>query len=322
MFYAAPAPWHGIQEPAVEGEIQANHLGGTIMTRTLIAVFDNRGDAQSALDELVSSGFSRSQIRLSESTPTAAPTATETTHGTGFVDSIRHFLGSMFGTDDSEYVQKYSDAVTRGHQVLTLTIDTEREAERAADIVERFGPVDIDEKSNEWTGGALASEAMRMGSGAQQQSSQISQQSSQTAQGTMQGSVQSGQGAMQGSPLQGSQQYAQGMDSGAGISSRQRPGVRVFEHMVEPPLVRTEVDEEIYFRNHYNSNYAGGDERYEDYAPAYQYGAKMATDEAYSGKPWKDIEPQLRSDWEGTNPNSAWNKIKAAVRHGWERITH
>jgi hypothetical protein len=294
------------------------------MTRTLIAVFDNRGDAQSALDELVSSGFSRSQIRLNEGQTTAAAPATpETSHGGGIVDSIKNFLGSMFGTDDSEYVQKYSDAVTRGHQVLTLTVVEERDVERAADIVERFGPIDIDEKSAEWSGGALASEAMRMGAGAQQRSAQMSQQSTQAMQGSVQGSVQGGaQGAMQGSSQQGSQQFAPATDSGAALPGSQRAGVRVFEHLAEPPLVAAVDEEEIYFRNHYNSNYAGGDERYEDYAPAYQYGSMMASDEQYRGKLWKDVEPQLRSDWEGSNPNSAWSKFKAAVRHGWERITH
>jgi len=29
----------------------------------------------------------------------------------------------------------------------------------------------------------------------------------------------------------------------------------------------------------------------------------------------------LRSDWESRYPSSAWEKFKAAIRHGWERIT-
>lgn len=288
------------------------------MKRTLIAVFDNRGDAESARDELLSSGFARSQVRLSDAETAAAPAAppADTTHGGGIVDSIRQFLGSMFGTDDSEYVQKYSDAVTRGHQVLTLTVAEEREVERAADIVERFGPVDIDEKTAEWSGGALASEAMRMGPGARQQAAPMSQQSTQGTQG-------SAQDAMQGSPQQDSQQRAAGPDSAAARPANQRAGVRVFEHLAEPPLVDSASIEEneLYFRSHYNSNYAGGDDHYEDFAPAYHYGSNMAADEQYRGKLWKDVEPQLRSDWEGSNPNSAWSKFMTAVRHGWERIT-
>ena len=294
------------------------------MQRTLIAVFDNRGDAQSAIEELVSAGFSRQQIRLSEGDPAGGASAItgdktpDTSTGTGLVDSIKNFLGTMFGTDNSEHVQKYSDAVTRGHHVLTLTAADEPEVERAADIVERFGPVDIDEKVAQWSGGALASDAMRMGAGAQQQSASMSQQSVQGAPGTMQG----GQGA-------GSQQFASGSATtpgAAGLSSGagQRSGVRVYEHLAEPTLDETEAAieaDEAYYRGHYTSTYSGAGDEFDEYAPAYKYGADRASDEQYRGRPWKDVEPALRSDWEGRNPGSAWDKMKAAVRHGWEKIT-
>jgi hypothetical protein len=288
----------------------------TIMQRTLIAVFDNRGDAQSAIEELVLSGFSRQQIRLSEGDPTGAPAGapgTDSTSGAGsIVDSIRNFLGNLFGTDNSEHVQKYSDAVTRGHHVLTLTAADQPEVERAADIVERYGPVDIDEKAAEWSGDPLAGGAMRMGAGAQQQSASMSQQS-----------AQGGQGAMQGGQT-GSQQRAATLDDNRAVPVAQRPGVKVFEHPPEPMVggfVEIAVEDEMYFRGHYNSNYAGAGEHFEDYMPAYQYGWGMASDEQYRGKAWKDVEPALRSDWEGRNPGSAWSKFKAAVHHGWQRIT-
>jgi hypothetical protein len=293
------------------------------MQRTLIAVFDNRGDAQSAIEELVSAGFSRQQIRLSEGDPTGAPGTVAghdtagTSAGTGLVDSIRNFLGTMFGTDNSEHVQKYSDAVTRGHHVLTLSAADEPEVERAADIVERFGPVDIDEKATQWSAGPLASEAMRMGAGTQQQSAAMSQQSVQGAPSMMQG----GQGA-------GSQQLASDTaPGGAGAPPAQRSGVKVFEHPAGATLNETEaaIDaDEAYYRGHYTSNHAGaGDEfdEFDKYVPAYKYGADRASDEQYRGRAWKDVEPALRSDWEGRHPGSAWDKFKAAVRHGWEKIT-
>jgi hypothetical protein len=294
------------------------------MQRTIIAVFDNRGDAQSACDALQAAGFDRTQVRLSEGDPTGRPSSTGAQArtgehaGSGILDSIRNFFGNMFGTDDSEHVQKYSDAVTRGHHVLTMTANNEPDIERAADIVERWGPVDIDEKAAEWSGGTLASEAMRSGAGTQQGSASMSQQS---AAGASQGSA---QGSMQGSSQQGSQQYASGAQAGAGIPAAQRAGVRVVEHLAEPPVDTVEaVDiDEIYFRNHYNGNYAGGGESYDDYAPAYKYGSEMANSETYRGRAWKDVEPQLRSDWEGRNPGSGWEKFKSAVRHGWERIAH
>lgn len=288
------------------------------MQRTLIAVFDNRGDAESAIEQLVSAGYSRQQVGLSEVDPTGAGSAitgaktTDTHGGHGIVDSIRNFLGTMFGTDNSEYVQKYSDAVTRGHHVLTLTAADEREVERAADIVERFGPVDIDEKAAQWSGGALAGEAMRMSAGAQQQAAPLSQQSAQVP-----GSMQGGQGGA-------SQQLAPGAAAGGTDAAVPRSGVKVFEHMAESTLDETEAaieDDEEYYRGHYTSNYAGAGDQYDDYAPAYKYGAERAADEQYRGRPWKDVEPALRNEWEGRHPGSAWDKFKAAVRHGWEKIT-
>src|SRR5689334_13549223 len=45
-------------------------IGGNIMRHTLVAVFDNRSDAQNALDELLASGFSRTDASLSSADPT------------------------------------------------------------------------------------------------------------------------------------------------------------------------------------------------------------------------------------------------------------
>jgi hypothetical protein len=276
------------------------------MQRTIIAVFDNRGDAQSAFDALESAGFTRAQIRLSADDQASRATSTDvdTDAGTapGLLDSIKHFLASMFGGEDSAHVQKYSDAVTSGHHVLTLSAADEADIERATDLIERWGPVDIDERATQWSGGPLASDAMRSGAGLPQGSAWLSQQGPKGVPG-------SSPGSMQGSTQQGSQQ---------------RAGTGMGDYLAEPPINSVESFEmqEIYFRNHYNSNYAGGDERYDDYAPAYQYGASMANSEPYHGKAWRDVEPQLRNEWEDRNPGSAWSKFKAAVRHGWERIGH
>lgn len=286
------------------------------MKRTLIAVFDNRGDAQSAIEELVLSGFPRQDIRLSEGDPsgrdsaiTGASTAPAEGGGT-IVDSIRTFLSTLFGTDNSEHVQKYTDAVTRGHHVLTMTTADEPEVERAAAIVERYGPVDIDEKIAEWSGAPLPGEAIRMGMGAQQQSAQMSQQSA--------------QGSMQGSESTGSQQRAIIPEGPGAVPMPARSPVKVFSHVAEPPLGALDEADEVYYRSHYNANYAGSGagNQYDDYAPAYRYGSKMAGDETYRGQLWRDVEPALRTEWETRNPGTAWGKFKAAVRHGWDRITH
>jgi uncharacterized protein (TIGR02271 family) len=142
------------------------------MQHTLIAVFDNHNDAVSAKNELLSSGFSSADVRLSHGDETApggsmagasstADTSADNEPGIG--TSIKNFFSDIFGTDNHEHTSKYSTAVERGNHVLTVNTDSEPEVERAADIVERFGPIDIDEQSEKWASGGAASGAM-MGS--------------------------------------------------------------------------------------------------------------------------------------------------------------
>ena len=75
------------------------------------------------------------------------------------------------------------------------------------------------------------------------------------------------------------------------------------------------------FRSHFQSSYGSSGGRYEDYEPAYRYGSGLRSDARYTGRSWDEIEPDLRSDWERSHPGSAWERFKAAVRHGWDRMT-
>lgn len=132
------------------------------MQHTLVAVFDNRSDAQSAMDELLASGFSRTDVNVSSADTTGQTSslsgdvpAIDQPHEEGIGASIKHFFSGLFGSDSDTHVSRYSDAVTRGHHVLTLTTQSEPEVERAADVIERFGPVDIDER-HDLTGSAAS----------------------------------------------------------------------------------------------------------------------------------------------------------------------
>ncbi|MCA1857624.1 hypothetical protein LE190_17050 [Massilia oculi] len=169
------------------------------MQHTLVAVFDNRTDAQNAMNELMSSGFSRDAVRLSNADPTGMTDSTTGRSdtlgerdsdgtladgtGLGIGASIKHFFTDLFGADNSPQASKYEGAVTRGHHVLTVRADSLPEVERAADIVERYGPTDIDEQAS--GSGAMAgtmapgmSESMRMsGAGGMQQSASMAAQS-------------------------------------------------------------------------------------------------------------------------------------------------
>jgi hypothetical protein len=93
------------------------------------------------------------------------------------------------------------------------------------------------------------------------------------------------------------------------------------EQLSGTPGQSSSMDDDTYFRSHWNSNYASSGGSYEDYAPAYRYGSSLAGSDRYKGRRWDDIEPEVRSDWELRNPGSAWEKVKNAIRHGWERMT-
>ncbi|MBA4094642.1 MAG: hypothetical protein C0489_11210, partial [Candidatus Accumulibacter sp.] len=154
-------------------------------------MFDNRTDAQNAMNELLSSGFIRTDVRLSNADPTGqtdsetgrSDLGAERSHDgdTGITASIKNFFNDLFGSDHAEHVSRYEGAVTRGHHVLTLIAVSLPEVERAADIVERYGPTDIDESSSgmpDMAAGGISAGAMRMGSSAgMQQSSSMSAQS-------------------------------------------------------------------------------------------------------------------------------------------------
>jgi uncharacterized protein (TIGR02271 family) len=82
--------------------------------------------------------------------------------------------------------------------------------------------------------------------------------------------------------------------------------------------------DDSYYRSHWTSNYASSGDTYNDYDPAYRYGSQMRSDTRYQGRQWDDVESDLRSDWDtrySKGGASTWDKMKAAVRHGWDKVT-
>jgi uncharacterized protein (TIGR02271 family) len=74
------------------------------------------------------------------------------------------------------------------------------------------------------------------------------------------------------------------------------------------------------YRQHYIQTY-GSETGFDTARPAYEYGYRSATDARYSGRSWDQVENDLRSDYERSNPGGAWERVKSAVRHGWEKVT-
>lgn len=388
------------------------------MQHTLVAVFDNRTDAQNALNELLSSGFTRTDVRLSStdadttgqsdslSTSSDLDTARSADGDTGITASIKNFFGDLFGSDNAEHVNRYEGAVNSGRHVLTLVANSLPEVERGADIVERYGPTDIDETSSgtpDMASTGFSSGAMHAGSTiGMQQASSMSAQSTTTGAGSVQAASipsldnpgdrqlfqhqeslgtsdltnsthqeplgQSGltatggtslQGstlrdtAIQGSALEGSiRQGSTAVDRGDSLqrdtsvgntgtrfTDKQRNGVRIFSRGQSDAAMGSTTGfesgsgssamggysgDDTYYRNHFDTTYGATGASYDEYAPAYSYGSEAARSGRYTNGAWDDIEADLRNDWDsryatGGEP-STWEKMKAAVRHGWERM--
>jgi hypothetical protein len=394
------------------------------MQHTLVAVFDNRTDAQNALNELLSSGFTRTDVRLSnaegdavvgQSDTLAGSTDLDTTRSadgdTGITASIKNFFGDLFGSDNAEHADRYEGAVIRGHHVLTLVANSLPEVERGADIVERYGPTDIDETSSGTPGMAstgFSAGAMHAGSTVgMQQTSSMSSQAGSIGGASVQGAAipsldnagdrnlfqqqslntaepmgttyqeplgQSGLGAtggtsLQGSTLQGNNLQGSSLEgsirqgstavdrgdslqrdtsiggvgagsiSGGSSLDKQRNGVRIFSRGQADAALGAATGfesgsgssaagaygDDTYFRNHFDTTYGATGASYDEYQPAYSYGSEAARSGRYTNGAWDDIEADLRNDWDSRHATggepSTWEKMKAAVRHGWERMT-
>ncbi|MFD2999076.1 YsnF/AvaK domain-containing protein [Pontibacter toksunensis] len=126
------------------------------MSHTVVGVFDTSQEAQTALQHLVSGGFDRSNIDIAPNT--------SGTDGTGRDkdkddDSIGSFFRNLFGSDDDRS-DRYSSYARTG-AIVTVHAKSAQEADRAADILDEYGAVNLDERSTGYTAGATATDTTR-----------------------------------------------------------------------------------------------------------------------------------------------------------------
>jgi uncharacterized protein (TIGR02271 family) len=107
-------------------------------------------------------------------------------------------------------------------------------------------------------------------------------------------------------------------------TERVRETVRRTEVEVEQPktqattAVQGLADDEAEYRRHFTTAFTNKGYPYEQYVPAYRYGAELAADPRYQNKEWSAIEPEVRRSWEARQPGS-WERFKEAMRYAWDR---
>jgi uncharacterized protein (TIGR02271 family) len=119
-----------------------------MIQQTMTALFDNRGDATKAITELTAAGIPRASIKLMPEDETASGSTMGTAYDTGR-DEKGFFasLSEFFLPDEDR--STYAEAMHRGSIMVTVTVD-QTHAERAEDILEEHGTVDLEERENAW----------------------------------------------------------------------------------------------------------------------------------------------------------------------------
>lgn len=135
------------------------------MAQTVIGFFDNPTEAQRAVERLQTLGISRDMIDLSTNAAGSTGVSDSRTTDRGDRENesgITRFFRNLFGSDDDE-ADRYSHVAERSSAIVTVHARTEDEAEKAADLLDECGAVDVDERAAQYgyTSGRSASETGR-----------------------------------------------------------------------------------------------------------------------------------------------------------------
>jgi len=117
------------------------------MAQTVIGIFNNEADAQKAVQQLENDGFNRNNIDISYNSYNNREDVNaydESKENDSFGDKVNRFFSNLFGDDDDNTRKNYAEAARRG-SVVTVHAQTQDEAERAVDILDLYGAVDVDE---------------------------------------------------------------------------------------------------------------------------------------------------------------------------------
>jgi stress response protein YsnF len=117
------------------------------MAQTVVGMFDNASEAQQAVQKLVSEGISRDRIDISNNTSGSnASHSSNANHISGdhHESGIAKFFKNLFGDDDDD-ADRYAHVASRTECLVTVHAQSGDEAERAADILDDNGAVDVDE---------------------------------------------------------------------------------------------------------------------------------------------------------------------------------
>lgn len=123
------------------------------MTEIITGFYDNRSDAQAAVEQLIEAGFARSQITLNTKDENSDYVRGEDTASYdhrrdegGFWAMLKNF----FFPDERRYL--YSEGLSRGGTLVTVEAEN-HQIETARMIMEEYGSVDLPARAETWRQG-------------------------------------------------------------------------------------------------------------------------------------------------------------------------
>lgn len=318
------------------------------MESTVIGVFDDQRQAEGARNELLKAGFGTADVEILDANATAqsqtlseqaherAEAREQATDGWG----VGSFFSGLFGSINRQDADLYQEALRRGSCLLTVVSRNDQQHAEIVNIVDRYDPVDVDERSVQWreSGWDSYDPAAPRYTDAEIQHERGLYADQRTA---------------AGHPIASDVSASRAIPSSPGDLQPGRRGAKVFQrtpgsagHDVPAPgnphaggtlapdeslttggsaglsMEQMEARADAEHRQHWQSAYGTQGGRYEDYEPAYQYGMRLGRNERYRAYSWDQLEPEARTEWEAGSPRTTWEKAKDAVRHAWERAVH
>lgn len=118
------------------------------MRQTVVGIFDDSNAARNAVQRLTDSGFLLDDIDISsqEDMRTDSSDMSRTDRSDeGFGEKVSRFFRNLF--DDEEDAERYS-SIARSGSIVSVFTNTREDAERAAEILDEYGAINVDERAN------------------------------------------------------------------------------------------------------------------------------------------------------------------------------
>ncbi|MDB5204941.1 MAG: hypothetical protein JWR72_16 [Flavisolibacter sp.] len=117
------------------------------MAQTVIGLFENDSDAQMAAQRLQEIGIGRDQVDISRGTGSESGVSSGSGDGE---NGITRFFKNLFG-DSDDNADRYSRVGNSGTSIVTVHAQSSDQAERASEILDDCGAIDVDEKDVEYS---------------------------------------------------------------------------------------------------------------------------------------------------------------------------